>query len=58
MMAHMMEPSISMTCDAQKIQHIREKIRQIFNWDCTMNDTVLLKRYTISPDGDLVIIVR
>jgi len=54
----MMEPSISMTCDAQKIQHIREKIRQIFNWDCTMNDTVLLKRYTISPDGDLVIIVR
>ena len=47
-----------MTCNGQKIQQIREKIKQVFDWNCTMNDTMLLKRYTISCDGDLVMIVR
>jgi len=57
-MARMIEPSISMTCDGQKIQQIREKIKQVFNRNCTMNDTMLLKRYTISCDGELVMIIR
>jgi len=54
----MMEQSMTITCDRQKIQHIREKIHQVFDRDSTMNDTMLLKRYTLSSDGDLVMIVR
>lgn len=57
-MARIMEQSMTITCDGQKIQQIREKIKQVFDWDCTMNDMMLLKRYTISSDGDLVMIVR
>lgn len=57
-MACMMEQSMTITCDRQKIQHIREKIHQVFDRDSTMNDTMLLKRYTLSSDGDLVMIVR
>ncbi|MDD3135565.1 MAG: hypothetical protein WC295_11540 [Methanoregula sp.] len=56
-MACMMEQSMTITCDRQKIQHIREKIHQVFDRDSTMNDTMLLKRYTLSSDGDLVMIV-
>ena len=44
--------------DVQKIQQIKEKIKQVFDRDCLMNDTMLLKRYTIAGDGDLVMILR
>jgi len=44
--------------DVQKIQQIREKVKQVFDWNCSMNDTMLLRRYTIDSDGDLVMIVR
>jgi len=54
----MMEPSMTMTCDGQKIQQIRAKIKQVFDRNCTMNDAMLLRRYTISREGDLVMIVR
>lgn len=43
--------------DLQKIQQIREKIKLVFDWNCPMNDAMLLKRYTIASDGDLVMIV-
>ncbi|GAB6286777.1 MAG: hypothetical protein STSR0009_29800 [Methanoregula sp.] len=49
---------MTITCDRQKLQQIREKIHQVFDRDCTMNDTMLLKRYTLSSDGDLIMIVR
>jgi hypothetical protein len=44
--------------DVQKIQQIREKIKQVFDWNCPMNDDILLKRFTIASDGDLVMIIR
>jgi hypothetical protein len=44
--------------DVQKIQQIREKIKQVFDWNCPMDDAMLLKRYAIASDGDLVMIVR
>ena len=44
--------------DVQKIQQIREKVKQVFDWNCSMNDVMLLRRYTIDSDGDLVMIVR
>ena len=48
----------TMGYDVQKIQQIRDKVKQVFDWNCPMNDTMLLKRYTIDSDGDLVMIVR
>jgi hypothetical protein len=44
--------------DMQRAREIREKLQDIFFWDCPMNDTMLLKRYTVDSDGDLVMIVR
>jgi hypothetical protein len=37
---------------------IRQKIKEIFGSDCELNDDLLLKRYTITTDGDLVVIVK
>ena len=47
-----------MAYDMQNVQQIRDKIKQVFDWNCPMNDAMLLKRYTMSSDGDLVMIVR
>ena len=44
--------------DVQKIQQIREKVKQVFDWNCSMNDAMLLRRYTLDSDGDLVMIIR
>ena len=48
----------TMGYDVQKIQQIREKVKQVFDWNCPMNDAMLLRRYTMDSDGDLVMIVR
>ena len=37
---------------------IRQKIKEIFGSDCEMNDDILLKRYTITSDGELIVIVK
>lgn len=37
---------------------IREKIREVFGRDTSMHDDILLKRYTLSSEGDLVMILR
>jgi hypothetical protein len=44
--------------DYQKIQRIRERIKEVFGRESIMNDELLLKRYNITPDGDLIMIVR
>ncbi len=44
--------------DYQKIQRIRERIKEVFGRESLMNDEVLTKRYNITPDGDLIMIVR
>jgi len=47
-----------MAYEMQNVQQIRDKIKQVFDWNCPMNDAMILKRYTMSSDGDLVMIVR
>jgi hypothetical protein len=47
--AEMMEKP--MTTESRKTLQIRQKIKEIFGWDCTMNDDMLLKRYTVTSDG-------
>jgi hypothetical protein len=52
----MMEKSL--TNQSRKIIQIRQKIKEILGWDCAMNDDILLQRYTVTSDGDLIVIVK
>jgi hypothetical protein len=47
-----------MTNESRKTVQIRQKIKEIFGWECAMNDDMLLKRYTITSDGELIVIVK
>jgi len=40
--------------DNLKTALIRMKIKEVFGWDCTMNDNILLKRYYVTAEGDLI----
>jgi hypothetical protein len=44
--------------DSRKTVLIRQKIKEVFGWDCGLNDDMLLKRYTVTSDGDLIVIVK
>jgi hypothetical protein len=46
------------TNESRKTIQIREKIKEIFGLDCAMNDDMLLKRYTVTSDGELIVIVK
>jgi hypothetical protein len=46
------------TNDCRKTVLIRQKIKEVFGWECGLNDDMLLKRYTITSDGDLIVIVK
>ena len=50
--------TLSAPYDYQKIQRIRERIKEVFGRESLMNDEVLTKRYTLTPEGDLVMILR
>jgi hypothetical protein len=47
-----------LTNENGKTVQIRQKIKEVFGWDCAMNDDVLLKRYKITSDGELIVIVK
>jgi len=47
-----------MTNESRKTVQIRQKIKEIFGWECAMNDDMLLKRYMITSDGELIVIVK
>jgi hypothetical protein len=42
----------------QKIVRIRQKIKEIFDYDCSMNDQMLMKSYAITDNGELIIYVK
>ena len=46
------------TNESRKTIQIRKKIKEIFGSDCLMNDDMLLKRYTLTSDGELIVIVK
>jgi hypothetical protein len=46
------------TNESRKTTQIREKIKEIFGSECVMNDDMLLKRYTVTSDGELIVIVK
>jgi hypothetical protein len=41
--------------DNPKTTQIRQKTKEVFSWDCAMNDDMLLKQYIVTDDGDLII---
>jgi phosphoribosylpyrophosphate synthetase len=47
-----------LTNESGKTVQIRQKIKEVFGWDCAMNDDMLLKNYTITSDGELIVIVK
>jgi hypothetical protein len=53
---HFMEKP--MVKENQKIVRIRQKIKEIFDCDCSMNDQMLMKRYAITDNGELIIYVK
>ena len=44
--------------DDEKITRIREKIEVVFGSASTMGDKALCEQYNITPDGDLIMILR
>jgi hypothetical protein len=49
------KPDLSKNHYNQKTVRIRQKIKEVFGWDCTMSDDILVKRYSVTADGDLII---
>jgi hypothetical protein len=58
MMMDMARPTIASAYDYQRLDRIREKFYQVFGRECTLRDDVLLKRYNLSPDGELIMFIR
>jgi phosphoribosylpyrophosphate synthetase len=46
------------TSSSQRHVQIRKKIKDVFGWECMMNDDALVKCYSITIDGELVMILR
>ena len=42
----------------ERLVQIRKKIKDVFGWECTMNDDMLVKCYSITIDGELVMILK
>jgi hypothetical protein len=58
MESQMMMIDNAMTSRNQRLVQIRQKIKDVFGWDCSMTDDALVKRYSITLDGELVMIVK
>jgi hypothetical protein len=43
--------------DYEKLRKIRAKIRIVFGRECAMDDMLLSNRYTLTENGDLVMIL-
>ncbi len=46
------------TYSADKITRIREKVECVFGRSSTWDDVTISKRYNLTDDGDLVMILR
>ena len=58
MMMDVTRPTIASAYDYRRLDRIREKFLEVFGSECTLRDDVLLKRYNLSPDGDLIMFIR
>ncbi len=44
--------------DPKTLQSIREKFHEVFSCETSMKDVLLVQRYRVSGDGDLIMILR
>ncbi|MFA4876342.1 MAG: hypothetical protein WC586_02940 [Methanoregula sp.] len=44
--------------DDEKIAKIREKISMVFGRASTWDDVIISERYNLTPEGDLVMIIK
>jgi hypothetical protein len=42
----------------RRSDRVREKFQEVFGRECTLRDDLLLKRYSLTHDGDLVMFIR
>ena len=40
--------------DPAHLQQVRVKFREVFEYDASLDDEVLLRSFSITPDGDLI----
>ncbi len=48
----------AMTSGNQSLVHIRQKIMVVFGWESILTDDALVKKYSITLDGELVMIIN
>jgi hypothetical protein len=44
--------------DIRTLHLIRQKFREVFGCEATLSDDVLVRRYRVTGDGDLIMIIR
>jgi hypothetical protein len=44
--------------DFQDLSRIRQKFREVFGCENTMSDEALIRRYRVTGEGDLIMILR
>lgn len=47
-----------MNSDTEKIMQLRQKIRDVFECECLLDDATMAERYNLTNDGDLVMILK
>ena len=58
MMMDVAVPKPSTAYDYRRLDRIREKFHEVFGSECTLRDDVLMKRYNLSPDDELIMFIR
>jgi len=48
----------AMTSGHQRLVQIRKKVMDVYGWECILTDDALVKRYSITLDGELVMILN
>ena len=58
MMMQVAERESPMGNACRKTDAIRAKFRDVFGRECPLQDDTLLKRYSVTADGDLILFLR
>lgn len=58
MMMDVAAPKIATAYDYRHLDRIREKYHDVFGSECTLRDDALIKRYNLSPNGDLIMFIQ
>ncbi|NMB79227.1 MAG: hypothetical protein GYA23_09070 [Methanomicrobiales archaeon] len=51
-------PDTHPAADPATLLRMRQKFREVFGIDATMNDETLARRYRLTRDGELIVILR